>query len=63
MSDLKQMLQAASEDHLLADGMLYRMALARIEQLEAALAHIACGAYGDEWAADLARQALENKDE
>ena len=42
MSDLKQMLQAASEDHLLADGMLYRRALARIEQLEALLKVAKC---------------------
>jgi hypothetical protein len=64
MSDLKQMLQAASEDHLLADGMLYRRALARIEQLESALKEI-CSTekrftnHGYE----IARKALENKDE
>ena len=31
----------------------------RIAELEKALKHIASGAYDDEWAADLAQQALE----
>jgi hypothetical protein len=64
MSDLKQRLQAASEDHLLADGMLYRMALARIEQLESALKEI-CSTEKrfTNHGYNIARKALENKDE
>jgi len=67
MNDLKQMLQAASEDHLLADGMLYRMALARIEQLEAAISELQCdesycGIHG-KCPQCKAKTLLENKDE
>jgi hypothetical protein len=64
MSDLKQMLQAASEDHLLADGMLYRRALARIEQLESELEEI--GSTEKRFTNHgykIARKALEDKDE